>query len=68
MPKYRRVQPRRTIAGELFCRMTTEPFLAACKSGDGGRVRHLLQDESLIHRINAITDDDGMTPLHHACS
>jgi hypothetical protein len=54
---------------ELLCLMEWElELLAACKSGDGGRVRHLLRDESRIRRIDSITDGDGMTPLHHACS
>jgi hypothetical protein len=43
-------------------------FTSACMSGDGGRVRQLLRDESLIHRINTVTNDDGRTPLHHDSS
>ena len=43
-------------------------FLDACASGDSSFVRHeIAQDESLIQRINTVTDDHGMTPLNHAC-
>ena len=42
-------------------------LLAACISGDSGVVERIVRDENLIERINAITDDEGLTPLHHAC-
>ena len=58
----------------LPCRMSTasekspdKQLFAACISGDLGVVERIVRDENLIERINAITDDRGRTPLHHAC-
>ena len=42
-------------------------LFAASISGDLGVVERIVRDENLIERINAITDDRGRTPLHHAC-
>ena len=68
-------QSERSSETRLLCRMSTgspekspdKQLLAACVSGDSGVVKRIVRDENLIERINTITDDYGMTPLHHAC-
>ena len=43
-----------------------QQLIAACKSGDLESLRILIESKSM--NVNTVTDDGGMTPLHHACS
>ena len=43
-----------------------QQLIAACKSGDIESLRILIDSKPM--NVNTVTDDEGMTPLHHACS
>ena len=54
--------------GYTYCSTGMEKLLASIKAGNSDGVKRIVRDENLIHRINNVTDGEGMTPLHHACS
>ena len=43
-----------------------QQLIAACESGDIESLRKLIENKPM--NVNTVTDADGMTPLHHACS
>ena len=50
-----------------YCSDVMEQLVAAIEAGDSDGVKRILRHENLIHRIDAVADDEGVTPLHHAC-